>query len=262
MSQNAIAEEYMPTETQTDWHSSTSRAEVSRDTFHVIDFTRNKTKEKAKYGDISQDVQCVQKRVVYRFIKRTFDIVFSALVLVLLCWLYAIIAIAIKVDSKGPVIFKQERVGKDGKTFTMYKFRSMCDDAESMREELEEHNEKIGPVFKMRNDPRVTKVGHFLRKMSLDELPQFLNVLKGDMTIVGPRPALPREICSYTPYQKQRLMVKPGMTCYWQTRMDRDSITFDEWVNLDLLYIKNCGIWADVKLIVQTIGVVLTAQGN
>ena len=123
-------------------------------------------------------------------------------------------------------------------------------------------NEKTGPVFKMRDDPRVTRVGRLLRRVSLDELPQFANVLKGDLSVVGPRPALPSEVAAYTPRQRQRLLVKSGITCYWQTRRNRDSITFDEWVDLDLLYIKKCGALADLKLIVQTVGCVLTAQGN
>ena len=202
-------------------------------------------------------------RLGYRFVKRAFDTVFSALVLILLCWLFLIVAIAIKIDDpKGPVFFGQERVGKDGRRFRMWKFRSMVTDAEERLAELQAKNEKTGPVFKMRDDPRVTRVGHFIRKTSIDELPQFLNVFFGDMSVVGPRPALPKEVATYTPRQEQRLLVKPGMTCYWQTRRNRDAITFDEWVELDLLYIKKCSAWADLKLIVQTIGVVLTAQGS
>lgn len=202
-------------------------------------------------------------RLAYRFFKRAFDVVFSAAVLILLSWLFLIIAIAIKVDDPhGPVFFAQERVGKDGRRFRMWKFRSMVTDAESRLAELQTQNEKTGPVFKMRNDPRITHVGRFIRKTSIDELPQFLNVLLGDMSVVGPRPALPKEVVSYTPRQEQRLLVKPGMTCYWQTRRNRDSITFDEWVELDLLYIEKCSAWSDFKLVVQTIGVVLTAQGN
>ena len=205
----------------------------------------------------------IEGRLAYRFIKRTFDIVFSLAVLVLFCWLFAIIAVAIKIDDpKGPIIFKQERVGKNGKTFNMYKFRSMCVDAEAKLADLRELNEKTGPVFKMAEDPRVTRVGKWLRKLSVDELPQFVNVLKSDMSIVGPRPALAAEVATYNDYQRQRLLVKPGMTCYWQTRMNRDAITFDEWVDLDLLYIKKCNVWADFKLVIQTIGVVLTAQGS
>lgn len=202
-------------------------------------------------------------RYAYRFLKRAFDIAFSLVVLVCLSWLYALIAIAIKLDDpEGPVIFAQTRVGKDGREFRMYKFRSMIADAETRLAQLLERNEKTGPVFKMAHDPRVTRVGHVLRKVSLDELPQFVNVLRGDLSVVGPRPALPREVASYTPRQMQRLSVKQGLTCFWQTRRDRDSITFDEWVELDLLYIRKCGLWTDAKLIIQTVGCVLTAQGS
>ena len=205
----------------------------------------------------------IEDRVVYRFVKRAFDVVFSAAVFVVFCWLFAIIAILIKVDDpKGPVFFSQERVGKDGRTFRMLKFRSMCVDAEDRLAELRELNEKTGPVFKIAEDPRITRVGKWLRKLSLDELPQFINVLRSEMSIVGPRPALPAEAATYDDYQRQRLLVKPGLTCYWQTRRNRDSITFDEWVDLDLLYIKKCSAWSDLKLIVQTVGVVLTAQGS
>lgn len=202
-------------------------------------------------------------RWVYRVLKRAFDIVFSACVLVCLSWLFLIVAIAIKVDDpEGPVIFSQARVGRDGREFRMYKFRSMCADAESRLAELAGRNEKDGPVFKMADDPRVTRVGRFLRKTSIDELPQFVNVLVGDISVVGPRPALPKEVTQYTPRQRQRLSVKQGITCYWQTRRNRDSITFDEWVDLDLVYVKKCSLWADFKLIVQTVGCVLTAQGS
>ena len=202
-------------------------------------------------------------RYGYRFVKRAFDVAFSLAVLVCLSWLFAIIAIAIKLDDPaGPVIFKQTRVGRDGREFTMYKFRSMVADAEARLTQLKASNEKTGPVFKMRNDPRVTRVGRVLRKLSLDELPQFVNVLAGDLSVVGPRPALPSEVAEYTPRQRQRLLVKQGLTCLWQTRRDRDSITFDEWVELDLLYIRKCSFWTDVKLIIQTVGCVLTAQGE
>ena len=211
----------------------------------------------------SVPVTGIEDRVAYRFLKRAFDIVFSAAVLVVFCWLFAIIAILVKVDDpKGPVFFSQERVGKDGRTFRMLKFRSMCVDAEDRLAELRELNEKTGPVFKIAEDPRITRVGKWLRKLSLDELPQFINVLRSDMSIVGPRPALPAEVATYDDYQRQRLLIKPGLTCYWQTRRNRDSITFDEWVDLDLLYIKKCSAWSDLKLIIQTVGVVLTAQGN
>ena len=212
---------------------------------------------------VTEAVGRLGRRRGYRFAKRVFDIVFSLLVLVGLCWLFAAIAIAVKIDDpKGPVLFRQRRVTKGGREFGMYKFRSMSPDAEGRLAELEARNEKTGPVFKMRDDPRVTRVGRFLRKLSLDELPQFWNVLKGDLSVVGPRPALPAEVAEYTPYQRQRLLVKAGLTCFWQTRRNRDSITFDEWVELDLLYIEKCGALTDLKLIIQTVSCVLTAQGS
>lgn len=199
----------------------------------------------------------------YRFCKRTFDIVFSLVVLVGLSWLYLIIAISIKIDDpKGPVIFAQTRVGKDGREFRMYKFRSMVADAETRLAELLARNEKTGPVFKLHDDPRVTRVGRVLRKVSLDELPQFLNVLKGDLSVVGPRPALPKEVAEYTARDRQRLLVKQGLTCYWQVQPNRDDITFDEWVDLDLRYIRECGVGTDIGLIARTVSCVLTAQGS
>ena len=208
-------------------------------------------------------VEGIYHRYGYRFVKRTFDICFSGGVLLVLIVPLGVVAAAIKLDDpKGPVFFRQERVGKDGKTFKMLKFRSMVANAEELLEGLQKLNEKDGPVFKIADDPRITKVGRGIRKTSIDELPQFINVLLGDMSVVGPRPALPREVEQYTDYQRQRLLVKPGITCYWQTRRNRDSITFDEWVDLDLLYIKKCSLWTDIKLIVQTVGVVLTAQGS
>ena len=222
----------------------------------------------AKTLDLDLEVQAAAERLrtgrwAYRFIKRAFDVLFSAFVLVGFSWLFLIVAVAIKIDDpKGPIFFTQERVGRDGKTFRMYKFRSMCADAEQRLAELQDLNEKDGPVFKIANDPRITRVGRVIRKLSIDELPQFINVLVGDMSVVGPRPALPKEVAEYTPRQTQRLSVRGGLTCYWQTRCNRDSISFDEWVDLDLLYIKKCSVWSDLKLIIQTVGVVLTAQGN
>jgi len=218
--------------------------------------------QKEDLKDVQQSYERLQKRYAYRFIKRTFDILFSLFMMIVFCWLFVIIAILIKADDGGPVFFKQKRVGKQGKEFTMYKFRSMKVNAEAELEELQKVNEKDGPVFKIADDPRITKVGKTLRKMSLDELPQFLNVLKGDLSVVGPRPALPAETAAYDSYQRQRLLIKPGITCYWQTRNNRDAITFDEWVDLDLLYIIQCGVITDFKLIIQTVGVVLMAQGQ
>ena len=222
----------------------------------------------AKTLDLDLEAQAAAERLrtgrwAYRFIKRAFDVFFSAFVLVGFSWLFLIVAVAIKIDDpKGPVFFAQERVGRDGKTFRMHKFRSMCTDAEKRLAELQDLNEKDGPVFKIANDPRITRVGRVIRKLSIDELPQFINVLVGDMSVVGPRPPLPKEVAEYTPRQALRLSIRGGLTCYWQTRRNRDSIGFDEWVDLDLLYIKQCSVWADVKVIIQTVGVVLTAQGS
>ena len=216
---------------------------------------------KAELGD--EPVHGIENRFAYRFVKRAFDIVFSAAVIVVFSWLYLLIAIAVKIDDpKGPVFFKQKRVTKNGREFYIYKFRSMCVDAESRLAELQELNEKSGPVFKIADDPRITRVGKWIRKLSLDEMPQFFNILTGDMSVVGPRPALPSEVKTYTSYQRQRLLTVGGITCYWQSRRNRDTISFDEWIDLDLLYIKKCSVWTDFKIIIQTIGVVLTAQGS
>lgn len=236
----------------------------------VYDFNKHECRregaeriKKLKEELVDGSVTGIEGRLAYRFVKCAFDIVFNIVILIVFCWLLAIIALLIKIDDpKGPVLFKQTRVGKDGQTFQMLKFRSMCVNAEAKLAELCELNEKTGPVFKIAEDPRITRIGKWLRKLSLDELPQFINVLLSDMSTVGPRPALPTEVATYNDYQRQRLLVKPGLTCYWQTRRNRDLITFDEWVDLDLLYIKKCSVWGDVKLIIQTVGVVLTAQGN
>ena len=202
-------------------------------------------------------------RLVYRVLKRGFDVVFSAAVLVCLSPLLFLLALAIKIDDpSGPILFKQERVGRDGERFLMYKFRSMVPDAEARLHDIKKLNEKTGPVFKMKDDPRVTRVGRIMRKFSVDELPQFINVLTGDMSVVGPRPALPRETAEYGPREHQRLLVRPGLTCYWQTCKHRDTITFDEWVDMDLAYIKDCSVALDLKLVAKTVVVVLTAQGS
>lgn len=200
---------------------------------------------------------------VYKLVKRIFDVGFSLFVVVAFSWLFALVALAIKLeDSSGPVFFKQVRVGKHGKLFEMWKFRSMRVDAEEHLAELMEFNEKDGPVFKMENDPRVTRVGKFIRKTSLDELPQFFNVLWGDMSIVGPRPALPSEVEQYTTYQCQRLCCEAGITSFWQVQKNRDNISFDEWVDLDLHYLRNRSVVTDLKIVALTVAVVLTAQGR
>lgn len=155
-------------------------------------------------------------------------------------------------DPRGPILFKQVRIGKSEKEFGMYKFRSMVTDAEDRLKDLLQHNEVSGAMFKMKDDPRVTKIGKFIRKTSIDELPQLLNVLKGDMSLVGPRPPLPREVKEYTSYDKQRLLVTPGCTGLWQVT-DRNSVGFKEMVELDLTYIKNRSLGLDIKLILKTV---------
>ena len=198
----------------------------------------------------------------YIAVKRAQDIVFSLLALVVLSPLMLVIAIAIMIDDpKGGFIFRQIRCGKDGRMFHFYKFRSMCVDAEKNLDGLLDQNEMEGPAFKIENDPRITRVGKFLRKTSLDELPQLINVLRGEMSIVGPRPPLPREVEQYTEYQKQRLSVKPGLTCYWQVQPHRNRISFEDWVELDLNYIKAQSYIVDWKIIIMTVKAICHMQG-
>jgi lipopolysaccharide/colanic/teichoic acid biosynthesis glycosyltransferase len=195
----------------------------------------------------------VNQRWAYLFTKRLMDIFGALCGLIFLSPIFIIVSILIKLeDPKGPIFFKQTRVGKAEKEFGMYKFRSMVTDAEEKLKDLLDHNEVSGAMFKMKDDPRITKIGKFIRKTSIDELPQLLNVLKGDMSLVGPRPPLPREVKEYTSYDKQRLLVTPGCTGIWQVT-ERNSVGFAEMVELDLTYIKKCSIWLDFKLILKTI---------
>ncbi len=169
-------------------------------------------------------------------------------------------AILIKLTSPGPILFKQVRCGLQGKLFSMYKFRSMVTNAEQLRSELEGFNEMSGPVFKMSKDPRITRVGRFIRKTSIDELPQLLNVLKGEMSLVGPRPPIPSEVEKYDPWQRRRLSMKPGLTCLWQIS-GRNRIGFEEWMRLDLSYIDSWSLWLDFKILLRTIPVVIIGFG-
>ncbi|MEN6461184.1 MAG: exopolysaccharide biosynthesis polyprenyl glycosylphosphotransferase [Syntrophomonas sp.] len=207
-----------------------------------------------------QDVLFVHRTRDYLLAKRCLDIVASILSILVLFPFFILIAIIIKLDSKGPVLFSQTRVGENGNTFEMFKFRSMQVGSEVRLNDLKEKNEADGPVFKIRNDPRITKIGTFLRKTSIDELPQLINIIKGEMSFVGPRPPLPSEVNQYTPYQMQRLLVKPGLTCYWQIS-GRSDLSFEEWVDLDLKYIRERNIALDISLILLTIPVILTGKG-
>ena len=192
--------------------------------------------------------------------QRALDVFFSILMLLIFLPVFAAIAVLIKLDSPGPVLFTQARVGKDGVEFPFYKFRSMVPNAEALRNELEKQNERNGPVFKMRNDPRVTRVGRVLRRFSLDELPQMFNVLKGDMSLIGPRPALPREVALYTPRQAQRLAVIPGVTGLWQVS-GRANISFEHSIELDLHYIQHQSMALNLRILLMTIPAVLTGDG-
>ena len=193
--------------------------------------------------------------------KRGFDIISALILLMVLGPLLAIVALLIKCDTKGPVFFHQKRVGLGGSSFTMWKFRSMSTDAEETKSLLEKDNEMHnGVLFKMKQDPRITRVGSLIRKASIDELPQLLNVLKGDMSLVGPRPPLPQEVAKYSRKDFQRLMVLPGITCLWQV-CGRSDIPFEQQVELDLQYIESQSFWFDVVLLLRTIPAVLTAKG-
>lgn len=192
-----------------------------------------------------------ERGYAYNFVKRLIDVVCSLVGIVILSPVMIIVAIAIKINSKGPAIFAQERIGKNGRRFKMYKFRSMVVNAEKLLYKLKSKNEMSGPMFKMKEDPRVTSVGKFIRKTSIDELPQLFNVLKGEMSLVGPRPNLPAEVAKFNAWQKQKLLVKPGLTCYWQV-MGRSDIGFEEWMKLDVKYIRERSIILDLKLIFKT----------
>lgn len=195
--------------------------------------------------------------------KRLFDIFFATLILLFFLPLMAIIAVIIVIDdpSAGP-FYKQIRVGRHGKEFYMYKFRTMRANADQLLEQLKSQNEMDGPVFKIKNDPRITRVGKYLRKLSLDELMQFFNVFKGDMTLVGPRPPLPGEVEYYTDYQKLRLLVTPGITCTWQIHENRNDVPFEEWVEMDIEYIQTRTFFNDIKIMLKTPIVMLTATGR
>ena len=204
----------------------------------------------------------VKKRTAYRFFKRLFDIILSALGLIILAIPFLILSIIIFIDSPGASpIYTQVRVGKNGRTFKFYKFRSMIPNAEKKLDELLNKNEMEGPVFKMKDDPRITRVGRFIRRSSIDELPQLYNVLKGNMSLVGPRPPLMREVSQYTDEQMRRVSIKPGITCYWQIQPKRNSLSFDEWLALDMKYIEERSFFTDVKILFKTVRAVFGMEG-
>jgi lipopolysaccharide/colanic/teichoic acid biosynthesis glycosyltransferase len=202
----------------------------------------------------------VPARPVYAVAKRVFDIVFAAVLLVVTLPVWIVTAILIRATTPGPIIFRQTRVGQGGRVFTCFKFRTMVADAEQRRDEVLHLNEMSGPVFKAKGDPRITRVGKWLRKTSIDELPQLINVLKGEMSVVGPRPPLPGEVAQYGDFEWRRLAVKPGLTCLWQVS-GRSNIGFEQWVALDVEYIRRRGFWYDLTLVVRTVVVVILCRG-
>lgn len=196
----------------------------------------------------------------YEVAKRVGDIVGASMGLILTLPVLLLAALAVKLDSPGSVFFRQVRLGKDGRPFTMLKLRSMTEDAHLRQAELAAGNHMNGPVFKIRTDPRVTRVGRWLRKASLDELPQFWHVLRGDMSLVGPRPPVPEEVARYEPWQRERLAVRPGLTCTWQVS-GRSDIPFDQWVKMDIDYVRHRSLGGDLKLLLLTVPAVLTGRG-
>lgn len=201
------------------------------------------------------------EKPIYDAVKRLFDVILSLIAMIVLSPLLLAVAIAIRAQDGGPAIYKSVRLTKNQRPFYMYKFRSMILGADQQLDDLMDRNEMCGPAFKLKDDPRVTKVGRFIRRTSIDELPQLLNVLRGDMTIIGPRPPLPREVEQYTPYQLHRLDVKTGLACYHECEGRSDTRDFDEWVESDLRYIRERSLWTDIKIIFLTVKVVITGKG-
>lgn len=210
---------------------------------------------------LNREEMLVSKRS-YWFFRRLQDIVFSTAALLLLWPLMLVVAMLIMLDDpRGGPIYAQKRVGRDGKIFHLYKFRSMHMDAERQADEELERSQSGAPMFLIGKDPRVTAVGRFIRRTSIDELPQLFNILKGDMSFVGPRPALPREVAFYSPYQRQRLFVQPGLTGLWQIHPNRNEMSFEDWIDLDLTYARDRSFLLDCKIILMTFRAVLGGQG-
>ncbi len=204
----------------------------------------------------------IYENPVYLAVKRCFDIVFSLLCIIVFTIPILFVMLLIVIDSPGASpIYTQYRVGKNGRVFKFYKLRSMVPEADQMLDSLLDQNEMEGPAFKISNDPRITRVGRVIRKTCIDELPQLWNILKGDMSFVGPRPPLPREVEQYDDFQRNRLSVVPGLTCYWQIQPNRNSLTFDKWLELDLKYIEERNVKTDLMIIFKTVGAVLNMEG-
>jgi exopolysaccharide biosynthesis polyprenyl glycosylphosphotransferase len=223
-------------------------------------FSRAEPQHKKATADGYIHYLSVRAKPFQRALKRAIDIAVSAVALGLLSPLLLGVAALVKLSSRGPILFKQARVGQHGRQFNMLKFRSMVVNAEELKARLLAQNEQNGPVFKMKSDPRITGIGRFIRKFSIDELPQLLNVLRGEMSLVGPRPPIPSEVAKYEAWQRRRLSVRPGLTCVWQVS-GRNEISFEEWMYLDMQYIDHWSLQRDLELIAKTVPVVLTGRG-
>jgi len=234
------------------------RVNIASDIYE-LNFT--KAKHTDFYGFPLITYESTPDKLGHLFLKRLFDFVTSATAIIFLSIFFVIIFVIIKIDSKGPVFYTQKRCGLYGRIFNIYKFRTMVTDAESKLKDLLIYNEMKGPVFKMTDDPRITKAGKWLRKYSIDELPQLWNVLKGDMSLVGPRPPLPEEVERYTPAHRRKLSMRPGITCLWQIEGRSKIFDFDEWSRLDLKYIDDWSFWLDFKILLKSIPVVLFGRG-
>lgn len=197
------------------------------------------------------EVDYSSQRYFYKYSKRILDIIGALGGLILLSPILIVLGVLIKLESKGPIIFVQKRVGLNGKEFKMYKMRSMVVNAEEIKSKLNSKNEMSGPMFKIKNDPRITKIGKFIRKTSIDEIPQLINVIKGEMSLVGPRPSLPNEVNEFEDWMMRRFEIKPGLTCYWQV-YGRNNIDFENWMRLDIKYLEERSFWVDIKLIFKT----------
>jgi exopolysaccharide biosynthesis polyprenyl glycosylphosphotransferase len=223
-------------------------------------FGRARPEHEAAVSDGYIHYLSVRSKPIQQRVKRAIDLLASATALLLLSPLMTTVAVLIKLTSRGPLLFRQERVGLHGQIFHMLKFRSMVSNAEELKNRLMALNEQKGPVFKMARDPRITRVGRFIRKYSIDELPQLINVLRGEMSLVGPRPPIPSEVAKYEAWQRRRLSVRPGLTCVWQVS-GRNEISFEEWMYLDMQYIDHWSLAQDIQLIIRTVPVVLTGRG-
>lgn len=228
---------------------------------NLFDLKFSRAKQTDLHGFPLLAFESTPEKLGHLLIKRVVDFVASGIALVLLAPIFIVIAILVKTTSEGQVFFEQSRCGLYGRQFILYKFRTMINDAESKLKDILEFNEMDGPVFKMTNDPRITKIGKWLRKSSLDELPQLWNVFKGDMSLVGPRPPIPSEVSNYDNWQRRRLSMRPGITCLWQASGRNEIVDFKEWMRLDLEYIDNWSLWLDVKILFKTIPIVLLGVG-